>query len=91
MTGESFSADRAMQMGIVQQITKPENVVNEAIFLAEKLIKRPATSIRELKQVVIKGQKTELSSALKMEAEAFGRLVGNEGKIGLKAFLDKRK
>ena len=91
MTGDSFSAEKAMQMGIVQHITSPENVILNAISIAEKIIKRPGASLRELKQVVVKGQKADFSSALKMEAEAFGRLVGNEGKKGLKTFFEKKK
>lgn len=91
LTGITFNAEEAYRLGIVQKIVPSENLMKECILTAETIISKPAETIWKIKETIRKGMNTNLETGLKLEAIAFGKLVGGIGKEGMKNFLETRQ
>lgn len=91
LTGEIIDADEALRMGIVQKVTKAENLISEARLIAEKILSNGPNAIKAIKEVSHKGYKLDLSDGLSLEQQEFSKLFESDGPEGMKAFLEKRK
>lgn len=91
LTGDPITADEAFRMGLVQQLTEPAKLAEEVIELAQKIANRGPNAIRFVKEVARKAQYLDLEDALDLEKKRFSELFADEGKIGMKAFLNKEK
>jgi enoyl-CoA hydratase len=67
--------------------------MEETMKIARNIASKGPSAIKKVKQVVRKGIEISLKEGEALEAEEFGSLFGegNEGKEGMKAFLEKRK
>ncbi len=91
LTGEMMSANEALRIGLIQKIVEPEQLMAEALKLAEMIKSKGPKAITKVKQLVHKGMETEFEIGCRMESKEFGSLFGDEGTEGMKAFLDKRQ
>ncbi|MBW6491221.1 MAG: enoyl-CoA hydratase/isomerase family protein [Lentimicrobium sp.] len=90
-TGEVIDATTALQMRLVQKITEPEALLNEARRIANLIASRGPLAVKLVKEVTRKGLEMRFSEGEKLEQQHFGDPFGNEGAEGMKAFLEKRK
>lgn len=90
-TGEVIDAATALQMRLVQKVTEPEALLDEARRLANLIATKGPLAVKLVKQVTRKGLEMNYSVAETLEQQHFGDPFGNEGAEGMKAFLEKRK
>jgi len=91
MTGDAVSAEEAYRMGLVQQLTEPDELAAKALELAEKIASRGPKAVRMVKEVARGGLHISTEKALDLEKSRFSELFKDEGKVGMKAFLNKEK
>ncbi|MDX2443380.1 MAG: enoyl-CoA hydratase-related protein [Bacteroidales bacterium] len=91
MTGDQINADEAKRIGLAQIVVEPEQLIDKAIELAQKISSKGPSAVGKVKKVARKGFDLSLEQGSKMETTEFGSLFGNEGAEGMRAFLEKRK
>jgi len=91
-TAEFINAEEAFRMGLVQRISEPEQLMNDAIQLAKKIISKGPIAIKKIKRVTRAGLNHSFIGGCELEAETFGKLFETEQtKEGINAFVEKRK
>ena len=91
LLGDSFDAQTARSMGLVNRVTPPSEYCQTAMALARRLASLPPTAIRTSKALMKQAQRESLSSVYASELQAFGSLLkGPEAKESMSAFLEKR-
>ena len=92
MLGEVFSAQKALELGIVNEVVADGKVLAHALERCRKLTQQPAASLRLTKQLMKRNQRVLIEETMRAEAEVFRqRLVSPEAKEAFAAFLEKRK
>jgi len=90
-TADLISAEDALRIGLVQKVVEPGQLMTEVRAIAEKIVSKGPKAIRKVKSIARKGLLTGFESGCNMESVEFGSLFENEGKEGMRAFLEKRK
>lgn len=92
LTGETFNAQQAMDMGLVAKIFPADDLVDEAVAVAQKIASQPNLASRMVKEAVTASQELPLEQGLRLERRFFHSLFGTaDQKEGMAAFLEKRK
>ena len=93
MTADMITADEALRIGLVQKVFEPEELLDGANKIAKIIMSKGSEAIKKIKHVVRQGIEMSFEDSEKLEADQFGTLFGdgNQGKEGMKAFLEKRK
>ena len=88
----NYTAQQALDMGLVNYVYPLENLMDEAIKLAEEIAAQAPIAVSLCKEAINVGMQTDLNSALKFEGNAFGACFATEDqKYGMGYFLDKNK
>ncbi|MCY6482980.1 enoyl-CoA hydratase-related protein [Clostridium aestuarii] len=92
LTGKKISAREALDMGIVSEVYKKEELEEKTNKFALKMAKGPAVSYKNIKELIYKSQFSDFEEYLKEEVRAQVECSKTEDfKEGLKAFLEKRQ
>ena len=92
MTGETLSAEKALQIGMINRVVAAENLMSEAVSMARKLALAPTASIGRIKQMLNATFSNNLSEQLNLEHELqIESGKGNDFKEGVTAFFEKRQ
>ncbi len=92
LSGEMISADRALQIGLVNQIYSADQLLIQTQALAEKMAAKGPVAIQKAKQSVLECFDRTVDAGLDFEANQFAHLFETEDmKEGTKAFMEKRK
>lgn len=92
LTGDMISAEEALQSGIVNRLTSPEDLLNTANAIAASIIKKGPNAVKVAKKVTRDGLERSFGDGQKLEREEFSKLFETkETKEGLTAFVEKRK
>lgn len=92
LTAKPISAERAYQLGLVNQVIANDQLTASCTKLANKLASQSRQQIKQLLQLIIEGESMPLSNALSMETLAFGQSFATaDMREGTQAFLEKRK
>ncbi len=92
MTGRPFSAQEALEWGIVNRVCEPSSLLEEALVTARAICANAPLSIKNVKQAVNGGLQTGLKSGLKLELAAYDAVyVSQDRREGVRAFNEKRK
>lgn len=91
MTGETVSAERAAQFGMINRVVLADNLMTEAMLMAKKLAMAPTASIGRIKQMLNQSFSNDLRRQLDLEH----KLQIESGKSadfkeGVEAFFEKR-
>jgi enoyl-CoA hydratase len=90
--GDMFTAERALQLQIVNKVVAVDEVLSSAKEWAEKLAQKPPVALRMVKLAVNTGSNVDLESGLIVETSCFVNAFSTEDrKEGLAAFSEKRK
>ncbi|KUO78547.1 MAG: hypothetical protein APF81_10740 [Desulfosporosinus sp. BRH_c37] len=90
--GLPIDAQRAYEIGLVNQVVSSEQLQDEAMRMAQVIANKSSVTLAFAKQALNLGLDLDLENALKVEIELFAECFGTEdGKEGLIAFLEKRK
>ena len=88
----NYSAQDALAMGLVNYVYPLENLLDEAVKLAEEIAAQAPIAVALCKEAINVGMQTDLNSALKLEGNIFGECFATEDqKYGMAYFLDKNK
>jgi len=90
-TGDAIDGEQALRMGLVNELTDDDKVVDLAIERATRLAKGPIYSMALIKQLVHQGFQQDLAEhlALASRAQELARKT-QDHKEGVAAFLEKR-
>ncbi len=91
LTADMIGAEEALRLGLVQKVVEPEQLMDEARRIAQKIASKGPKAVRNVKNVARRGFLMEFDAGSELEAERFGDTFGNEGTEGMKAFLEKRE
>jgi enoyl-CoA hydratase len=92
LTGEPIDAERAYQIGLVNRLTEPDSLLEEARSLLRAILGNGPTALSFAIESVTRGQEMGLDQALELEANLFGLLAATDDmREGMTAFLEKRK
>lgn len=92
MLGEPFSAQAALDAGIVNAVLPDGQALDHALERCRKLTTQPAASLRLTKQLMKRAQQSSINETMDVEAEVFKqRLISSEAKEAFAAFFEKRK
>lgn len=92
LTGRNFTAQEALQWGIVSKICAPEQLVEEAVKTASKIASYSRLSVQAAKDAINTSAELGLTDGLKYERRLFhGLFASKDQKEGMGAFVEKRK
>ena len=90
-TGDSVSAQEAYRIGLVDEVSEPEELMADALRMAEKIAHWGPLAMKYLKTAVNDGLQCDLQRGLQIEAALFAQLYGTEDQQeAMHAFLEKR-
>ena len=88
----NYSAQDALDMGLVNYVYPLESLMDEAMKLANEIAAQAPIAVALVKEAVNVGMQTDLNSALKFEGNCFGQCFATEDqKYGMAWFLDKNR
>ena len=92
LTGRPFSAAEALDWGVLNRVVEPDQLLPAALDTAKTIAGNAPLSVRQAKKSIHLGLQTDLRTGLRIEVEAYNRLIGTEDRVeGIAAFNEKRK
>ncbi|KAI0633965.1 enoyl-CoA hydratase, partial [Trametes polyzona] len=93
LTGRNFTAQEAADWGVVSRVVaKEENVLEEAVKLAQTIASKSAIAVQAGKEAVNAAYEHTLNEGLRYERRLFHSLFATKDqKEGMAAFAEKRK
>lgn len=90
-TCDIIGAEEAYRIGLVNKIVSPEELMNVAIEMANKIASKSQIAVRYSKTAINRGIETDLDTGMAIEKDLFGLCFATEDqKEGMGAFIDKR-
>lgn len=90
--GYNIKADKALEVGLVNAVYSPEELMPAAMKLAGKIAKQAPIAVRNCKKAMNDGLQVDMDQAIVVEEKLFGDCFNSEDqKAGMKAFLEKGK
>jgi enoyl-CoA hydratase len=91
-TAEPFTAEQALEWGIVNKVCDGETLMQEALATARRIASNAPLAVRQAKKAVGASQDLDLKSGFAFELEAYNQLVPTRDRLeGIRAFNEKRK
>lgn len=92
LLGEPFSAQKALELGLVNRVLPPDQVLHSAQDLASRLSAKPLSALIETKRLLKRSSAAAVLERMDEEGRAFRRMLGEPAaKEAFAAFLEKRK
>jgi enoyl-CoA hydratase len=92
LSGNFVSAAQALQMGLVNRVVEPAQLIPAAEELAMSIASRAPLAVTAIKTAIHKNASMNQFDAMKLEVQLFSSLFASEDqKEGTKAFIEKRK
>lgn len=90
LTGENITAERAYDVGLVNKVVPAADLMDEAMKLANKILKNGPLAVRTAKEIAVR--QANLETGFVIEKAIGARVFGShDAEEGPKAFLEKRK
>ena len=91
-SAENIKADKALEIGLVQDVVEVEELEERVNTLAEAIASKAPIAVKLAKEAINTGGQTDIDSALRIEELAFGMTFSTEDmKTGTEAFVNKQK
>ncbi len=92
LSANIISAAEAHRIGLVNQVSEPENLINTCQKLLATIYSKAPLAIKLGLEAITHGLELTLEEGVQLEANLFGLCMSTEdAKEGTKAFLEKRK
>ncbi len=92
LCGERLDANKALSIGLVEEVVAQGEALNAAMTLADKVAKQSPCSVAACKTLIQAGRTMSRTQALPLERELFVGLFDTEDQAeGVNAFLEKRR
>ena len=90
-TGEPVSAKEALRIGLVNRLSRPEELLRDCLALAEQISRNAPLAVKYAMETINHGGKLSLEDGLRLESVFFGLCFATKDvEEGTKAFLEKR-
>lgn len=90
-TARRIASHQAEQIGLVEHIATPENLLETAIHLAREIAANAPLALFQAKTAINQGMQTDIATGLQIERLAYNTLIPTEDRLeGLRAFAEKR-
>lgn len=91
-TARRINAQTALEIGLVNQVVSPENLMDNALSLANEIAANGPVAIQQAKFAISNGMECSLGVALTLESKAYDITIPTEDRLeALAAFAEKRK
>ena len=91
-SAENIKADKALEIGLVQDVVEVEELEERVNTLAEAIASKAPIAVRLSKEAINTGAQVDIDHAMRIEENAFGLVFTTEDKnTGTKAFINKEK
>ncbi|RKX21998.1 MAG: crotonase [Candidatus Zixiibacteriota bacterium] len=91
-SGDMIDAAEAYRIGLADEVYSPEELMEKALELANKIASKAPVAVSKAKECINKGLDINLSTGCDFEKISFGTIYGtNDCKEGMAAFMEKRK
>lgn len=91
-SAENIKADKALEIGLVQDVVEVEELEERVNTLAESIAKQAPIAVKLAKEAINQGAQVDIDQAMRIEENAFGLVFTTEDKnIGTQAFINKEK
>jgi enoyl-CoA hydratase len=91
LTGESITAHEALAMGLVDEISAPEKLLDRAMEILRKIASNAPLAVRFAIEAVNRGADASLQTGLAIERQLFALCAATADKAeGTSAFMNKR-
>ena len=92
LTGQPFTAQQALDWGMINAVTAPAELMPAVMAVAERIRANAPISVRQAKKAIHVGLQMDLSSGLVFEVQAYERMIATEDRReGIDSFNEKRK
>lgn len=92
LTGDSFTAERAREIGIINQVVPRDQVMDAAIAMADRILRHSPLAAARILTAVTRGLNCSISEGLLIETEQFARMTAtSDVHEGLNAWIERRK
>jgi enoyl-CoA hydratase/carnithine racemase len=92
LTGRPFSAEEALEWGVVNKLCAPDKLMSEVLGTAQAITNNAPIATRQAKRSIHYGMQMDLRSALFFEIDVYNKMVSTEDRLeGVRAFNEKRK
>jgi enoyl-CoA hydratase len=88
-TGEYVSSEDAARWGLVNRVVPADDVLPEALALADRIAANAPLSVRRMKETAVKGLELPLATALRLDVGP-NPYLSEDRKEGIAAYLEKR-
>lgn len=90
-TGEPVDAMEAWRTGLFNKVVEPEELMDTAMAMAEKIAGKAPLALTYAKEAVNQGYEADLDTGIALEANLFGLCFSTrDQKEGMRAFLERR-
>jgi enoyl-CoA hydratase/carnithine racemase len=91
-TGKIIKAEEALQWGLVNSVVPVDNVMDEAVAMANQIMKAAPLAVRAAKQAMLRGREMSLDDGLRLEYALNASVTHTaDFEEGTTAFVEKRK
>jgi enoyl-CoA hydratase len=91
-TGNIIKAEEAYEIGLVNKVVEPDNLMEEAYLIARKINSNARIAVKYCKEAINKGIETDIETGISYESNMFGLCFASEDqKEGMTAFIEKRR
>lgn len=91
LSGRVFSAEEALEWGLVNAVFEAETLLAETQATAEQIAANGPIAVRQAKQAITRGLQMSVADGLAFEIEAYNRTVPTKDRLeGVAAFNEKR-
>lgn len=91
LTGDSFTATRAYELGLVNLVVSPDKLLEAAFDLAGRILRHSPHAAARIISAVTRGLNTSIAEGLSIECEQFARMAATpDVHEGLNAWIERR-
>ena len=90
-TTDMINAEEAYRIGLVNKVVSADQLMEEALNMANKIVGKGQIAVRFAKTSINRGMETDIETGMVIERDLFGLCFSTEDqKEGMEAFLEKR-
>jgi enoyl-CoA hydratase len=91
LTGEMITAEDALRLGLVAEVTPPDALLDRAVAMGELIASKSPVAVAAAKEATRAAMSLPLDEGLRLETALFQLCFSSEDKAeGVRAFLEKR-
>ncbi len=91
LTGDMISAPRACELGLVNKVLPPGELLDAGMKMMEKILSKGPLAVRYCLEAVQQGRSTTIDNGMEIESSLFGMAFSTgDMQEGTRAFIEKR-